>query len=108
MIKQINSLLALLLIVGCQVTEIMEDEPKDGLNYVCDGKSYTIFSTGNGWALLNEPDLIPRTTATGFALENKEGEFERSFDRLASGTDVMTVYVESGKQYDCVFTDYSG
>ena len=139
MIKNLTSLLALLITVGCQVTESTDDEPQieqttymcdgwisgdrkygdektyqyscdgegkplGGLNYVCDGKSYTIFHIGNGWALLNEPDLVPRTTALGFALENKEGEYERSFDKLASGADVMTVYGESGKQYDCVFT----
>ena len=81
-----------------------EGKPLGGLNYVCDRKSYTIFHIGNGWALLNEPDLVPRTTALGFALENKEGEYEREFYKLASGADVMTVYGESGKQYDCVFS----
>ena len=127
MIKHLTSLLALLITVGCQVTESTEDipldeqksyvgdaknyqylcdgegKPLDGFNYVCVGKTYTIFNIGNGWALLNEPDLIPRTTATGFMLENQEGGIERSFDKI-SGADVMTVYGESGKQYDCVFT----
>ena len=138
MIKQLISLLALLMIVGCQATEVTDNEPEigqttyicegwisgdrkygyekkyqyncdgegkplGGLNYVCGGKSYTIFHIGNGWALLNDPDLLPRTTATGFALENKEGEFERSFDTF-QGQTIMTVYSEGGKQHDCVFT----
>ena len=141
LIKNLISLLALLITVGCQVTESTDDEPEieqttymcdgwisgdrkygdektyqyncdgegkplGGLNYVCDGKTYTIFHIGNGWALLNEPDLIPRTTATGFMLENQEGEVERSFDNF-SGADVMTVYGRNRKQYDCVFTDNS-
>jgi len=107
MIKYLVSLLVLLITVGCQVTESTDDIPLGGLSYACDGKTYTIFHIGNGWALLNDPDLTPRTTATGFMLENQQGEIERSFDKI-SGTDVMTVYGESGKKYDCVFTDNSG
>jgi len=133
MIKQLITLLALLITVGCQVTESTDDIPLDeqksyvcdgktyqflcdeegkplgGLNYVCDGKTYTIIKTihtdwNTSWALLNEPDFIVYTTSLGFMVENQEGVIDRSFDKLASGADVMTVYGESGKQYDCDFT----
>ena len=127
MIKHLISLLALLITVGCQVSESTdgipsqeqknyvcdgkshqflcdrEGQPLGGLNYLCDGKTYTIYDIDDGWALLDEPDLIPRTTATGFMLENQDGEIERSFDTF-SGETLMFVYGKSTEQFDCVFT----
>ena len=82
----------------------------DRLEWVCDGKNYTIINTGDGWVLLNDPLVEVFTTYDGFWLENNEAKTQKALRTTETGEDVLEFYeqideykVQRTESYDCVF-----
>jgi hypothetical protein len=105
MIKHLTLLIALLMTIGSQVSAAnhVSSAPSRPINYLCNGETYIIISTDEGWASRSNPDVTVTTTYDGFWLVDRETGLERSLGKSTSGADVMYVYYADGtKRYDCV------
>ena len=103
MSKYITTLITILATVGCQVTSSTEDGASlTELKYVCGEKTLVVINNGDGWALLNEPDVEVLTTYHGFMLIDNATGIESSLYTSDSGEDFYSE--NQGEDLNCRVT----